>query len=134
MNDNVNHPRHYESQSISLEPIDFCERLPFCEGNALKYCFRAGHKQGASELQDLKKAYWYLERNQRSPGAVRIEEDNEDDFYKLASCLQFSKSEILRISYQFSSDYFTFWGYLKDNVRHRIVQLEREQNEIQNKG
>lgn len=50
MSDLVNHPAHYEEQSIRLEPIDFCERLPFCEGNAIKYCFRAGHKEGASEL------------------------------------------------------------------------------------
>lgn len=124
--DIVNHPVHYVSQSIVIEPIDLYEKLPFCLGNALKYVFRAGHKDGSSELEDLKKALWYLERNQRSPGAVSIEEDNEDDFYKLASCLQFSKSEILRISYRFSSNYFTFWGYLQDNVRHRIVKLERE--------
>ena len=49
MNDLVNHPSHYEEQSIKLEPIDFCERLPFCEGNAIKYCFRAGHKEGRSK-------------------------------------------------------------------------------------
>ena len=126
MKDNINHPQHYVSQSIVVEPIMLYEKLPFCLGNALKYVFRAGHKDGASELQDLKKAQWYLERYQRSPGAVRIEEDKEEDFYKLASCLQFSKSEILRISYQFSSNYFTFWSYLKDNVRHRIVQLGEE--------
>lgn len=124
--DIVNHPAHYESQAIVIQPIDLCEKLPFCLGNALKYVFRAGHKDGSSELEDLKKALWYLERNQRSPGAVSIEEDNEDDFYKLASCLQFSKSEILRISYRFSSNYFTFWGYLQDNVRQRIEKLERE--------
>lgn len=124
--DIVNHPAHYESQAIVIQPIDLYEKLPFCLGNALKYVFRAGHKDGSSELEDLKKSLWYLERNQRSPGAVSIEEDNEDDFYKLASCLQFSKSEILRISYRFSSNYFTFWGYLQDNVRHRIVKLERE--------
>lgn len=126
MQDNINHPQHYVSQSIVVEPIMLYEKLPFCLGNALKYVFRAGHKDGASELQDLKKAQWYLERYQRSPGAVRIEEDKEEGFYKLASCLQFSKSEILRISYQFSSNYFTFWSYLKDNVRHRIVQLGEE--------
>ena len=47
MSDLVNHPAHYEEQSIRLEPIDFCERLPFCLGNTIKYCFRAGHKEGA---------------------------------------------------------------------------------------
>lgn len=129
MQDNINHPQHYVSQSIVIEPIDLYEKLPFCLGNALKYVFRAGRKEGSSELEDLKKAYWYLERNQKSLGAVDIEEDNENDFYKLASCLQFSKSEILRIAYQLSNDYFMFWDYLQDNVRKRIVQLEREKND-----
>lgn len=124
--DIINHPSHYVGQSVVIEPIDFCDMLPFCLGNALKYVFRAGHKDGASELQDLKKAQWYLERYQRSPHGLKIEEDDEEKFYSLASCLQFSKSEILRIAYQFSSSYFTFWGYLNDNVRHRIVQLERQ--------
>ena len=47
--DIVNHPAHYESQAIVFEPIDFCQMLSFCEGNALKYIFRAGHKEGSSE-------------------------------------------------------------------------------------
>ena len=124
--DIVNHPAHYESQAIVIQPIDLYEKLPFCLGNALKYVFRAGHKDGSSELEDLKKALWYLERYKKSSGALAMDEYEGQSFYQLASCLQFSKSEILRISYRFSSNYFTFWGYLQDNVRHRIVKLERE--------
>lgn len=71
MSDLVNHPAHYEEQSIKLEPIDFCERLSFCEGNALKYCFRAGHKEGSSELQDLKKSAVVFEALERKPHSAR---------------------------------------------------------------
>ena len=124
--DIVNHPAHYESQAIVIQPIDLYEKLPFCLGNALKYVFRAGHKDGSSELEDLKKALWYLERNQRSPGAVSIEEDNEDDFYKLASCLQFSKSEILSAARDLATGFYMFWDCLEEKVRQRIEKLERE--------
>ena len=83
MSDLVNHPSHYEEQSIRLEPIDFCERLPFCEGNAIKYCFRAGHKEGASELLDLKKAQWYLNRRHTSGTALRMSDQQFDTFKEL---------------------------------------------------
>ena len=62
MTDNVNHPKHYESQRIVLEPIDLCECYDFCIGNALKYLLRAGKKDGNSLEQDLGKARWYLNR------------------------------------------------------------------------
>ena len=83
MSDLVNHPSHYEEQSIRLEPIDFCERLPFCEGNAIKYCFRAGHKDGASELLDLKKAQWYLNRR-RSDAALEMPEEDRASFRNMS--------------------------------------------------
>ena len=83
MSDMVNHPAHYEEQSIKLEPIDFCERLPFCEGNAIKYCFRAGHKEGASELLDLKKAQWYLNRR-RSDAALEMPEEDRASFRNMS--------------------------------------------------
>ena len=66
MTDNVNHPQHYESQRIVLEPIDLCECFDFCIGNALKYLLRAGHKEGNPEEQDLAKARWYLNRALKS--------------------------------------------------------------------
>lgn len=127
--DIINHPSHYVDQSIVIEPIDLCERLPFCLGNALKYVFRAGHKDGSSELEDLKKALWYLERYKRSPGALDIDEYTVHPFYQLASCLIFSKSEILRVAYDLSTDFSMFLGCLEDKVRNRIVKLERGKND-----
>ena len=62
--DNVNHPKHYKSES-GLETIDvieaFTSDLKGIEatdtGNILKYICRWKHKNG---LEDLKKAQWYL--------------------------------------------------------------------------
>lgn len=61
--DPVNHPSHYSSAG-GFEAINVIEawNLGFCLGNTVKYIARAGKKPGNSELQDLKKAHWYLER------------------------------------------------------------------------
>lgn len=56
--DPVNHPSHYVKQAATIEPIEVLRFAPFDLGNALKYMIRAGHKE--NELQDLKKAEWYL--------------------------------------------------------------------------
>jgi len=59
---NVNHPDHYNKGKI--EVIDFIidQNLDFCLGNVVKYISRAGSKDPSTELQDLKKAAWYLNR------------------------------------------------------------------------
>ena len=60
--DNVNHPAHYTDGSI--EVIDFIEdkKLGYHLGNAVKYISRAGKKDPSKEIEDLKKARWYLDR------------------------------------------------------------------------
>lgn len=60
--DPVNHPSHYTSHPSGIECIQITEHMNFCLGNTLKYIWRAGEKVGASELEDLKKARWYLDR------------------------------------------------------------------------
>lgn len=56
----VNHPNHYQGNSI--EVIDVIEdfNLGFNLGNAIKYILRSDKKGG--KQQDLNKAIWYLER------------------------------------------------------------------------
>ena len=56
----VNHPSHYNNGNI--EVIDAIEdwKLGFNLGNTVKYVARAEHK--GKQLEDLKKAKWYLER------------------------------------------------------------------------
>ncbi len=60
--DNVNHPSHYTTGKI--EVIDFIEawNLNFNLGNVIKYVCRAGKKNHQSEIEDLKKAIFYLQR------------------------------------------------------------------------
>lgn len=60
--DNVNHPAHYTQGKI--ETIDFIEDkgLNYHRGNAVKYITRAGLKDPSKEIEDLRKAIWYLER------------------------------------------------------------------------
>lgn len=68
--ENVNHPAHYAGSKI--EVIDYIEdkQLGFCLGNVIKYVSRAGKKDKSTEVEDLKKAAWYLNR--------RIEELQEE--------------------------------------------------------
>jgi hypothetical protein len=58
----IDHPAHYRHGRY--EAIDVIEAwgLGFHLGNVLKYLCRCGHKAGASELDDLRKAQWYLKR------------------------------------------------------------------------
>lgn len=60
----VNHPSHYGGDENPFEAIKVIENwnLDFHLGNVLKYVSRAGKKNKDTELQDLKKALWYLKR------------------------------------------------------------------------
>lgn len=62
MSDNVNHPKHYTSHPSGIECIEVTEHFNFCIGNAIKYLWRNGLKDGNSNIQDLKKAIWYITR------------------------------------------------------------------------
>lgn len=55
----VKTPTHYDE---SVQPIDLIEafELNFSRGNIVKYVCRAKYKE--DELEDLKKALYYLER------------------------------------------------------------------------
>lgn len=60
--DNVNKPKHYNSHPSGIECIDIAEHHDFCIGNAIKYLWRAGIKDSQCEIEDLRKAIWYIER------------------------------------------------------------------------
>lgn len=125
--DLINHPAHYEEQAIKLEPIDFCERLPFCEGNALKYCFRAGHKAGSSELQDLKKALWYLKRRRTSDTALRMSDKQFDTFTELNWYLKRSTGVLKAAADLWGGVFYYnggFLGALEQCINDRIRELE----------
>ena len=59
----VNHPKHYGGEENLYEAIKVIDAwdLGFSLGNTVKYISRAGKKD--KELQDLKKALWYLQHH-----------------------------------------------------------------------
>lgn len=85
--DNVNHPSHY-CEGRAYEPIDVIEDwdLGYNLGSVLKYVSRAGRKQ--NQLEDLKKARFYLEREIQNLEAVppfTYEDILEDAAYTAAA-------------------------------------------------
>lgn len=64
----VDKPDHYSwvYEACGIHPIQLIRLFDFDLGNVLKYVIRAGHKKEAGmddkvkELEDLKKAKWYL--------------------------------------------------------------------------
>ena len=60
--DNVNHPAYYTDGSIEVSDFIADKNLNFFRGNVLKYICRASKKDPDKEIEDLKKAEWYLNR------------------------------------------------------------------------
>jgi hypothetical protein len=60
MSEAVDHPKHYTSHPSGIEAIEITEHMNFCLGNAIKYILRAPYK--GKQVEDLKKAVWYLNR------------------------------------------------------------------------
>jgi len=62
LDDPISHPAHYCDGGI--ETLDFivAKKLDFFLGQVCKYISRAGKKDPAKELEDLKKAQFYLNR------------------------------------------------------------------------
>ena len=60
--DNPIQPSYYGSKGV--QPIDIIEdqNLTFNSGNVVKYVARAGKKSKETEIQDLQKAKFYLDR------------------------------------------------------------------------
>jgi len=61
----VNHPDHYGGESNVYEAIKVIDawNLGFSLGNTVKYISRAGKKDPNKELEDLKKAMFYLQHH-----------------------------------------------------------------------
>lgn len=62
----VNHPDHYQfGENNIYEAIKVIDawNLGFSLGNTIKYISRAGRKDPNKQLEDLKKALWYLQHH-----------------------------------------------------------------------
>jgi hypothetical protein len=60
MSDPIN-PDHYQFAN-GAQVIDITENMNFLKGNVIKYVCRAGRKNPETELEDLLKARFYLDR------------------------------------------------------------------------
>lgn len=58
--DPVNHPAHYTSDPSGIECIQITRHRTFNIGNAIKYLWRAGLKDDKKQIEDLKKAIFYI--------------------------------------------------------------------------
>lgn len=67
-------PSHYGGEDNPFEPIKIIEHydLGFHLGNTLKYMLRAGRKNAETELADLEKGLWYLQRKVDALKAARV--------------------------------------------------------------
>jgi len=65
MGEQVDHPQHYGGEDNLYEAIKVIDAwgLGFSLGNTVKYISRAGKKNKEKELEDLKKALWYLQHH-----------------------------------------------------------------------
>lgn len=118
MVDMVNHPPHYEQQSIRVEPIDILQFAPFDLGCALKYIIRSKHK--GNELQDLKKAELYLtwvEQNGRN-----VQHSKQHDWFSSTYGYLVKRFEGCE---KMSSSIFCDVSDLLEEVQKRIAALER---------
>jgi hypothetical protein len=66
MSETVNHPSYYGGQDNTYEVIKVCEAWELDKDaylfNVVKYVARAGKKIKEKEIEDLKKAAFYLDR------------------------------------------------------------------------
>jgi hypothetical protein len=56
----VNHPKHYNEDASGVECIEVVRHRNFNVGNAIKYLWRCGLKDGENTVKDLEKAKWYI--------------------------------------------------------------------------
>jgi hypothetical protein len=70
--EHVNHPKHYNQHPAGIECIDIIRHYTCDIANAIKYLWRAGlkaemgMKDAEKEIEDLKKALWYIEDYRKS--------------------------------------------------------------------
>jgi len=112
--ENVNHPKHYNLSSSGYEAIEIAELATFNLGNAIKYLWRTGLKDKNKELEDLKKALWYINREIKyitevknifivSGNSYKVEKINSDSVKIIASfenkAIKFVLTKLLDVLY-----------------------------------
>ena len=88
-NDPVNHPSHYTDGNIEVKDYIRDKDFNFFLGNVIKYVSRAGKKYKDKQIEDLKKARWYLEEEI----FAQIRSDTESEKFVLKEFLKVSPSK-----------------------------------------
>ena len=57
----IKHPAHYNQHPSKVECIEIVQHHNFNIGNAIKYLWRCGLKDGEQEIEELLKAREYIE-------------------------------------------------------------------------
>ena len=73
----VNHPEHYNKHPSGIECIDIVRHHNFNIGSAIKYLWRCGLKENNPEIQELKKAVWYIQDEIKNLEKDLTKEKNE---------------------------------------------------------
>lgn len=111
--DNVEHPKHYDG--VHIEVIELTELFSFVLGNAIKYICRAGKKPGAPEVEDLKKASWYL---RRALAVCPLPIVSDPDIK--------GRTEAKSIAYVFAMRYPLIKTLLHSSINSDCIAIERE--------
>lgn len=128
--DNVDHPPHYTKHPSGVECIDIAELLSFNLGNALKYVWRAKHK--GREEEDLKKALWYVRREQRLTGiSGEVSEIPVTTFFNVQKALDAEDKEsklyaflVLLITFNADDDYT--YEYMLSGIEEILEEEEED--------
>lgn len=77
-NTQVEHPDYYNKHPSGVECIEIVRHCNFNIGNAIKYLFRCGLKDDNPQIQDLRKAIFYIQDEiNRLEGKYEVK--NEDN-------------------------------------------------------
>ena len=95
---------------------------------------RAIRKEGASELLDLKKAQWYMDRCLKGSTALRLPRRYRQDFAALVGYFLRCEGVLGKAAEEWADDPWrddpgAFWGYLDLAIGLRIRELKEETND-----
>lgn len=96
-NELVNHPQHYTSHPSNVECITIVQHHNFNIGNAMKYLWRCGLKDGEGEVKELLKAKKYIEFELERIGYVDEKVDIKLDTTQALNQINNFESELVKL-------------------------------------
>lgn len=152
-NNQVNHPKHYNQHPAGIECISIIRNYTCDIANALKYLWRAGLKpemgkdDAEKEIEDLKKALWYIEDYQNNPCHHMAECKPEllDSYIKdvtafsitdivqgYTDCVSMAMMQLLQVGLIVNGAVYAVYGWpklldtCKSMIHHRIITLQAD--------